>query len=229
MPDFDQRPFGDPDLPNIGIDNPEDRCAVVLVLDTSASMSGPRIDALNEGLRHFREELSHDALAMRRVEVAVVTFGPVQVQSDFVSAEDFWPPALEASGMTPMGEAVLQAIDLLSTRKAIYRRSGLNYYRPWIFLITDGAPTDSITAARQRIQDGEARKEFMFFAVGVEGADMPKLAELSVRDPLMLKGLAFRQLFQWLSSSLGAVSRSQLGDAPALTNPTGPNGWAVAG
>jgi Uncharacterized protein encoded in toxicity protection region of plasmid R478, contains von Willebrand factor (vWF) domain len=93
MTDFEQEPFGGGGADEF-VDNPEPRCPVVLLLDTSLSMQGPKIDALNAGLLHFHEELSMDPLAMKRVEVAVVTFGPVAVQSDYVSAEHFDPPTL---------------------------------------------------------------------------------------------------------------------------------------
>jgi uncharacterized protein YegL len=70
----------------------------------------------------------------------------------------------------------------------------------------------------------------MFFAVGVEGANMEILQQLSPREPLKLKGLKFRDLFKWLSNSQRAVSRSQTTEQVPLTSPTeGPNGWAVAG
>ena len=57
--------------------NPEPRCPCILLLDVSGSMSGRPINELNAGLVTFRDELLADPLALKRVELGIVTFGPV--------------------------------------------------------------------------------------------------------------------------------------------------------
>ena len=55
-PSLEQQPFGAVEF----IKNPEMRCPCILLLDTSGSMSGNKIDQLNEGLRVFERETSPD-------------------------------------------------------------------------------------------------------------------------------------------------------------------------
>lgn len=218
-------------------DNPEPRCPVVLVLDTSGSMQGTPIDELNQGLRAFGEALKADRLASLRVEVALIAFGGGvrlfdvrggrsgggDAQEAFITADGFQAPTLGARGDTPMGGAVSRALNLIKERKEIYKANGLDYFRPWMFVITDGRPTDSDwELAADQVRQEEARKGVVFYGVGVEKADMQVLARFSAaRSPLKLKGLAFAELFQWLSKSLSVVAHSRPGEQAPLP----PVGW----
>ena len=208
-------------------ENPEPRCPCVLVLDTSASMSGEPIEALNQGLTTFREQLLKDPMASRRVEIAVIGFdNEIRIEQDFVTPERFEPPKLTAQGQTYMGGAIQKALDLIQARKQQYRTNGVAYYRPWAFLITDGAPQGEpesvVQSASQRLKNDEDAKRVAFFAVGVEGADMETLSSLVVRTPVKLKGLNFAEMFVWLSRSMEAVAQSRTDEQVALPPP----GWA---
>lgn len=212
-------------------DNPDPRVPCVLLLDISHSMSGQPIAELNAGLQQYRDELIQDNLASRRVEIAIFTFGGnVSLERDFVTARLFDPPTLHANGHTPMAEAVVRGVKHLEDRKATYQANGVGYYRPWIFLITDGEPTDDAEAWRlacEAVRRGEEKKKFTFFAVGTGDANFNKLREVSpMRPPLQLKGIAFRELFRWLSNSQTRVSQSQVGTHVALPAATGDGGWA---
>ena len=202
--------------------NPEARCPCILLVDVSGSMSGAPIDQLNQGLQIFQQALQQDSLASVRVEVAVVSFGSgVAIEQDFILAHQFQAPRLSTSGSTPMGEAINLALDMIRRRKETYKQNGVSYYRPWIFMITDGGPTDEWRSAAQRIQEEEERKGVSFFAVGVQGADVNTLAQISTRQPIMLKGLNFKDMFVWLSASLASVSQSQPGEQVPLASPAG--------
>ncbi|MDM8549758.1 VWA domain-containing protein [Desulfobacterales bacterium HSG2] len=204
--------------------NPEARCPCILLLDVSSSMSGAPINELNEGLAIFQQALQQDDLASVRVEVAIISFGSsVSVEQDFITANQFQAPMLSSSGMTPMGQAIHSSLDMIHERKDVYKQNGVPYYRPWVFLITDGAPTDEWQSAAQRVRQAEAGKSVAFFAVGVQGANMATLNQISIRQPLLLTGLEFGEMFVWLSASLSSVSHSQVGEQVPLQSPAG---WA---
>ncbi|VTS07496.1 vWA domain-containing protein [Tuwongella immobilis] len=245
----EQIPFGDVGLAM----NPEPRCPCILLLDVSGSMaevvanrgedtgrtvqqdgksyrvvSGgtTKMDLLNDGLQAYHAELLADPLAAQRVEVSIMTFGGgVRTVTPFVTAGEFLPPKLKAEGNTPMGEAIRKAIDAISERKQQYRQHGLHFYRPWIFLITDGEPTDVWQVSAELVKEGERNRSFAFFAVGVDQANLDVLRQISVRQPLQLKGMSFREMFVWLSQSQRSVSHSNPGQEHQVKLDS-PAGWA---
>lgn len=196
------------------------RVPCVLVLDSSGSMSEyGKIDKLNQGLKAYAEQLRGHELACKMVETAVVQFGPVAVRTSFTTADEFTPPQLTASGTTPMGAAVLRAIQLTEERVSAYRAHGIQYYRPWIILLTDGMPdsNDPIDKAIAAVAEGQAARRFTFHAVGVgdQGTDFGTLQRLSP-SAKQLSDLKFVELFQWLSTTMSIRAVSMPGDKVSL-------------
>lgn len=210
------------------IDNPTARVAVALVLDTSYSMNGTPIGELNRGVAKFFEETLANEVARFSAEVCIVKFGgTAELALDFKSLEEQTVPTFSASGGTPMGEAVSQAIAALNVRKREYQNAGVDYYQPIMVIMSDGAPTDSIDAAERDVAALVSQKKLSLFCIGIgKDADMATLQRLSPgRTPLPLKELNFEEFFVWLSASVARVSASIPGeDVPIDVD--GIKGWA---
>ncbi len=208
--------------------NSEPRCPVILLLDTSGSMYGEPIIELNQGVKIFKASVMEDNKASLRVEVAVITFNSdisdISAKDGFVTMNKFTPPKLEASGGTQMGAAINKALDVLEERKVVYKDNDIQYYRPWIFLITDGAPTDTYRNAAKRLKEAENNNKLLFYSVGVEDADMDTLKEITpnLERAKKLNGLDFQSMFRWLSDSVKQVSRGKIGEK---IEPPSTSGW----
>lgn len=199
-------------------ENPTTRVPVCLVLDVSGSMEGDPIAELHSGVRMFFEAIREDDVAQFAAEICIVTFGgTAQKVLDFsaISRQDV--PPLVASGMTPMGHAVSIALDLLEARKEDYQRAGVDYFQPWMVLMTDGEPTDDIDEAVARVASLISKRKLSVFPIAIgEEANVQSLARFSpTRPPLRLKGLRFNEFFDWLSRSVSRISQSTPGDAAA--------------
>ena len=132
-------------------------------------------------------------------------------------------------GGTNTSEGINLALDEIEKRKRMYNDNGIDYFRPWLFLITDGEPTEhleTVNDAAKRLKDADSQKRVAAFSVGVEGANMDMLARISPRHPLMLKELDFSSMFVWLSQSMSRVSRSRTDDEITLDT-DGLKDWAV--
>ena len=214
------------------ITNPAARIPVCLVLDCSPSMSGetrygsavqqinPRpIDELNDGVDLFFSEVKQDELAQYSCEVAVVAFSEeAEAMQDFDSILRVSPPRMDlalSGGGTSIGRAVKLAISMLDRRKEEYKDAGVDYFQPWMVLMTDGYPTDDTHLEVSReVAARVNQKKLHVFAIGIgRGADMQVLSMFSPKfKPLKLQGLRFKEFFVWLSRSVSVVSQSMPGE-----------------
>lgn len=215
-----------PSYPNIN-----QRTPCVLVLDASGSMASQPIDQLNRGLKTLESELKNDPTARTHVQVAIVVVGgpgnQAGVMMDWTDASAYDAPELTAGGETPLGAGLLEALKIVEEQKQVYKADGLSYTRPWMMVITDGAPTDEATVWQEAVKackDAESRRKCIVYPIAVQGANVQKLQEISSTRALMLDELKFVELFQWLSASMTAMSQSTPGDNVQLPST---DAWAA--
>ena len=199
------------------------------------------ISALQEmisGVQLFYDNLRDDDGARYSAEVCVVTFGgdSPELVLDFANLdrqESYRQQTisnLKAYGGTPMGEAVNMALDCLDERKNEYKSVGVDYFQPWLVLMTDGAPNGStyeLQRAISRTNELANNRKLTIFPIGIgDEADMNYLARFSPkRNPLRLKGMNFKEFFEWLSQSVCIVSNSMPGDKIEIDR-AGIKSWA---
>lgn len=240
------------------LDNPTPRVPVCLCLDTSGSMGvvesgdiketgetifedgkewriveggNTRIEELQAGVQLFFDAIKGDEMAMYSAEIAIVTFdSEAKCIRDFAGiSEEDKVPELSAQGNTVMGEGVALALELLNKRKEEYKAAGVDYYQPWLVIMSDGQPNgDEVIFQRSKIDTVNLvnEKKLAVFAIGIgQEADMEALGGFSPKRPaLRLQGLKFKEFFEWLSQSVSRTSQSMPGDSIKL-DLDGIKGW----
>lgn len=206
------------------VDNVGERhIACVLLVDTSNSMHGDPIAELNRGLMEFGDALNKDEHARGVADVCVISFGgKVKRVVPFSPACNYNAPTLSSDGGTCMNEAIIKGLDAIEERKQLYRELGCTYYRPWMFLLTDGEPTDKKKEkeARCRLKQALDDKKVNFFPMGIgKNADYALLKTYTKDgNGAVLKATSdqFKEAFVWLSSSMSVIGNSD----PSLGNVT---------
>ena len=205
--------------------NYEQKCLCVLVLDISGSMRGKPIEALNEGLKNFYEDICNDDTKSQRIEISIITFNEnVNTVQEPALVENFTMPVFSANGTTAMVDAVNAAIDKVAARKEWYKSQGIPYYRPWIILMTDGEPDEfqDVAGLSARIKEDTASKRYQFIPIAVDGANMDIMNQIAgTIPPMKLREARFSEFFQWLSNSIGTVVNAHEGDTVTLDDPSG--------
>ncbi|MDO5768026.1 MAG: VWA domain-containing protein [Psychrobacter sp.] len=209
--------------------NYQEKCLCVLVLDISGSMRGNRLDALNEGLQTFYQDIKQNYTLMDALEIAIITFdGDVNRVLEPALVDHIEMPVLVSTGgTTNLVGGIKEAIKMVEERKQFYRDNGISYKRPWIIPMTDGSPTNSwreINRISKAVNQGMKDNSFHFFAIGVK-VNQSALSTLNkISSPTVpaaqLDGIRFSDFFQWLSNSMDKVSHSREGDKVELEVPT---------
>ncbi len=203
------------------------RLPIYLLIDCSSSMRGAPIAAVQQGLEQFAREIGSDVFASQTAHIGIITFDDSarMVTPGLVPAEMFQVGQLHASGHTALGAAlkVLQQSLDYDVRAA---RSGRERgdWKPLIFILTDGDPTDDWKTPRQELLNRQNAKVLNMVTVGCgPGINTQKLQEIGLGQTFHMddSNASFRQFFSW-------VTQSVVGGARGLSIASGNNDPTVA-
>ena len=207
--------------------NPNPRVPICIALDVSGSMNGKKIDELNRGVNIFLKTIFEDEITRYSADIAILTFGgTVEKVLDFGDVEDIKLPTFMAGGVTPMGEAALEALDMLEDRKKQYKKNAVTYWQPWLVLMTDGAATDGELALPDKVAIAAEKtcnliknNKLNLFTIIIEPGTSDELEKFCGKLA-PLNGVKFKEFFVWLSQSVAVVSESSPGTGFTLPEPT---------
>lgn len=185
--------------------NRAERLLCVLILDASGSMSGPPIEQLNAALEQFERSLKEHEHAKKRVRILIISVSTTaQKVTDWTDCEEFSAPRLEADGSTPLGEAAGLALKEVRAEMRRLKEAGIARKIPWIWLFTDGGPTDDEWKIHaDELCAAQKAREVLVYPIAVgANADTEKLGRFERdRHVYQCDPASFRELFEFISSS----------------------------
>ncbi len=181
---------------------------VYLLLDTSGSMMGEPIEQVKNGMQMLVSALRQDPYALETAHLSVIGFGNSASQLvPLTELSAFQPPDLQASGTTSFGEALSLVAERADQEVAKTTNEVRGDWKPMVFVMTDGMPTDNWEVGWNRFKQG---KWGIIVGCAVNDGDTNVLqkvcGEAVVRLSTSDSG-AMAAFFKWVSASVSTSSQ----------------------
>ena len=205
------------------------RLPVYLLLDCSGSMSGEPIEAVKQGIKALLTELKGDPQALETACLSVITFNSTARQiSPLTELMLFKEPELTAGGATALGGALHVLADCIRTEVRTSTATQKGDWKPLVFLLTDGAPTDNLDEGIEALKS-VSTGNIIACAAGAN-ANTNTLRKIT-NNVLMMNNLTAGDLaafFAWVSGSIKAASKSiDAKPGEAIQLPPPPQGFVI--
>ena len=183
------------------------RLPVYLLLDTSGSMHGEPIEAVNNGVQMMISQLRQNPQAIESAYLSIITFDTTAKQIiPLTDLASFQMVSLRATGVTALGDGLKMVAECIDREVAKTTMEQKGDWKPLVFIMTDGVPTDSW-------QNGlaEFRKRKIAYTVACAaggGADTTVLKQIT-ENVIRLDeadGASIAKFFAWVSASIGVSS-----------------------
>jgi len=185
------------------------RLPVYLLLDCSSSMTGQPIEQVRQGLRALLDDLSSEPMAIETVYLSVITFhSTAQQVTPLSELMLFKEPLISASGATALGSALRLLMDCLE--KEVRKNTAVQKgdWKPLVFLMTDGMPTDAWESAADKLKNQKSAN-LIAFAAGpnADVANLKGITDIVLKSEELSPG-ALKAFFQWMSQSILQTGKS---------------------
>jgi uncharacterized protein YegL len=181
---------------------------VYLVLDTSGSMSGEPIEAVKNGVQVLISTLRQDPYALETAYLSVITFDSAAKQIvPLIELSSFQMPEIWASGATALGDALRLLADKIETEVSKTTLEVKGDWKPLVFLMTDGVPTDSW---QKGLADFKKQKVGIVVACAAgQNADTKILKQITeiVVQLDTADSATIKAFFKWVSASVSTGSQ----------------------